>query len=277
MFGYFAISWDEWVGADRLMKHTEENVLKQQALDKKQGVDKNSKSGRSAQTKPKASSEAKVDKEDTKTNVAKGKKRKTDSGIEQKDSVSVKKLIKIQIPSTLKKQLVDDWEFITQQDKLVKLPRTPNVDGILTKYLEYRSKKDGTMTDSVGEILNGLRSYFDKALAVILLYKKERQQYNDAVADNVSPSTVYGAEHLLRLFDACFSNYVPMFSVLLVLAVKLPELLAYVNIEEETLLRLQQKLLDFLKFLQKNQGTFFLSAYDDSSKIAEGRGKGKDN
>ncbi|KAI8535029.1 hypothetical protein RHMOL_Rhmol10G0143200 [Rhododendron molle] len=258
MFGYFAISWDEWVGADRLMKHTEENVLKQQALDKKQGVDKNSKSGRSAQTKPKASSEAKVDKEDTKTNVAKGKKRKTDSGIE-KDSVSVKKLIKIQIPSTLKKQLVDDWEFITQQDKLVKLPRTPNVDGILTKYLEYRSKKDGTMTDSVGEILNGLRSYFDKALAVILLYKKERQQYNDAVADNVSPSTVYGAEHLLRLF------------------VKLPELLAYVNIEEETLLRLQQKLLDFLKFLQKNQGTFFLSAYDDSSKIAEGRGKGKDN
>lgn len=28
--------------------------------------------------------------------------------------------------------------------QLVKLPRTPNVDGILTKYLEYRSKKDGT-------------------------------------------------------------------------------------------------------------------------------------
>ena len=50
-------SWDEWVGMDRLMKHTEENVLKQQALDKKQqGVDKNSKAGRSAQTKPKASS-----------------------------------------------------------------------------------------------------------------------------------------------------------------------------------------------------------------------------
>lgn len=250
-------NWDEWVGADRLMKHTEENVQKQQALDKKQGVDKNLKSGRSAQTKPKASSEVKVDKEDTKNNVAKGKKRKTDSGIE-KDSASVKKLIKIQIPSTLKKQLVDDWEFITQQDKLVKLPRSPNVDSILTKYLEYRSKKDGTVTDSVGEILNGLRCYFDKALAVILLYKKEREQYHDAVADNVSPSTVYGAEHLLRLF------------------VKLPELLAYVNIEEETLLRLQQKLLDFLKFLQKNQATFFLSTYD-GSKVSEGSGKGKDN
>lgn len=33
-----------------------------------------------------------------------------------------------------------------------------------------------------------------------------------------------------------------------VFAVKLPELLAYVNIEEETLTRLQQKLLDFLKY-----------------------------
>lgn len=37
------------------MKYTEENVLKQQTLDKKQGVDKNSKSGRSAQAKPKSS------------------------------------------------------------------------------------------------------------------------------------------------------------------------------------------------------------------------------
>lgn len=34
----------------------------------------------------------------------------------------------------------------------------------------------------------------------MLLYKSERQQYQDATADHVSPSTVYGAEHLLRLF-----------------------------------------------------------------------------
>lgn len=34
----------------------------------------------------------------------------------------------------------------------------------------------------------------------MLLYKKERQQYQEAIRDNVSPSTVYGAEHLLRLF-----------------------------------------------------------------------------
>jgi mortality factor 4-like protein 1 len=42
--------------------------------------------------------------------------------------------------------------------------------------------------------------YFDKALPVMLLYKSERHQYADAIRDNVSPSMVYGAEHLLRLF-----------------------------------------------------------------------------
>ncbi|KAG6736028.1 hypothetical protein POTOM_061278 [Populus tomentosa] len=269
---------------DRLMKHTPDNVLKQQTLEKKQGVDKSLKPGRSSQTKPKNSTDSKMDKEDPKATdfvwsltlallsvglreicsyelslllaVAKGKKRKSDSGME-KDNLPVEKLVKIQIPSTLKKQLVDDWEFVTQQDKLVKLPRSPNVDDILTKYLEYMSKKDGMITDSIGEILKGIRCYFDKALPVMLLYKKERQQYHDTVKTDVSPSTIYGAEHLLRLF------------------VKLPELLAYVNIEEDTSTRLQQKLLDFLKFLHKNQSTFFLSAYD-GSKVSEGKVKGKD-
>lgn len=77
----------------------------------------------------------------------------------------------------------------------------------------------------------------------MLLYKNERQQYEKAITDDVSPSSVYGAEHLLRLF------------------VKLPELLLDANIEEETLKVLQKKLVDFLKFLQKNQSAFFLSTY----------------
>ncbi|XP_030486044.1 protein MRG1 isoform X2 [Cannabis sativa] len=249
-------SWDEWVGADRLMKLTEENVLKQQELDKKQGVDKNVKSGRSAHTRPKSSADVKAEKEDTKTNVVKTKKRKTESVAEE--GASSEKSVKIQIPSTLRKQLVDDWDFVNQQDKLVKLPRSPTVDEILSKYLDYRSKKENTTSDSLAEILKGIRCYFDKALPVMLLYKKERKQFQDVVLDDMSPSNIYGAEHLLRLF------------------VKLPELLAYVSIEEETLTRLQQKLTDFLKFLQKNQSTFFLSTYD-SIKGVEGKGKGKDD
>lgn len=59
---------------------------------------------------------------------------------------------------------------------------------------EYR------VTDSVEEVLKGLRCYFDNALPVMLLYNNERKQYEETVSAEVSPSTVYGAEHLLRLF-----------------------------------------------------------------------------
>ncbi|XP_026446001.1 protein MRG1-like isoform X1 [Papaver somniferum] len=250
-------NWDEWVGPERLLKFTEENKKLQEDLKlKQQGTDKNPKSGRSSHMKPKSSADAKMDKEDTRNYVGKGKKRKSDFSIEEKDTISNEKLVKIQIPSTLKKQLVDDWEFVVQLGKLVKLPRSPCVDDIMKRYLDYKLKKEGMIGESVGEILKGLRCYFDKALPVMLLYKMERQQYQEAIKDDVSPSSVYGAEHLLRLF------------------VKLPELLSYANIEEEASTRLHTKLIDLLKFLQKNQSTFFLSAYDNpKGGVAEGSGK----
>lgn len=56
------------------------------------------------------------------------------------------------------------------------------------------------ISDQVVEVLKGIRCYFDKSLPVMLLYKKERKQYQEAVTDDVSPSFIYGGEHLLRLF-----------------------------------------------------------------------------
>ncbi|KAH9758120.1 protein MRG2 [Citrus sinensis] len=144
-------------------------------------------------------------------------------------------------------------------NKLVKLPRTPNVDDILEKYCDYRSKKDGLVADSTGEIVKGLRCYFDKALPIMLLYKSEREQYEDSMAADVSPSSVYGAEHLLRLF------------------VKLPELLVHAKIEEETLTLLQHKLVDLLKFLQKHQSTFFLSRYHSAEDVETSANKQEDD
>ncbi|KAF8023170.1 hypothetical protein BT93_F0617 [Corymbia citriodora subsp. variegata] len=224
-------NWDEWVGVDRLMKYTDENLQKQRELNSKQDAEKTTKPSRTYYNKPKGS------------NGPRGKKRKHDSTLKEKGALPLEKLVNIQIPPTLKKQLIDDCEFVTHLGKLVRLPRNPSVDDILKKYIDYRLKKDGMMVDSVGEIMKGLRCYFDKALPVMLLYKSERQQYEETFADDVDPSTIYGAEHLLRLF------------------VKLPELLVYANIEEETLRELQHKLNDFLKFLQRNQSLFFLPAY----------------
>ncbi|XP_047341464.1 protein MRG2-like isoform X2 [Impatiens glandulifera] len=218
-------NWDEWVGLDRLMKYTEENFQKQQVRLGKQRIDKNEKSVHGSENKPRN------------TTVPRSKKRKNDSVTKDKGTGLSGKRVLFHIPSTLKKQLVDDCEFITQLGQLVKLPRNPNINNILDKYLNYR------LADSEREILDGLRCYFDKALFAMLLYKDERQQYEQATADNIAPSTVYGAEHLLRLF------------------VKLPEILIHANIEEETLQELQQRLQDFLKFLQQNQGSFFVSTY----------------
>ncbi|KAB2619441.1 nuA4 complex subunit EAF3-like protein [Pyrus ussuriensis x Pyrus communis] len=207
-------SRDEWARLDRLTKNTDKNKKKHQYLNQKQGTDKNAKLTHTAHTKPKTS---------------RGKKRKNDSVCKDKGAIPMEDLV-LQMPQTLKKQLVDDCEFITHLGKLVKLPRTPNVDDIFKKYLDYRSKD----TQSVEEILKGLCCYFDKALPAMLLYKNERQQYEKAITDDVSPSSVYGAEHLLRPF------------------VKLPELLLDANTEEETSKALQQK-LTILKPAPTNQ------------------------
>ncbi|KAH8516414.1 hypothetical protein H0E87_004672 [Populus deltoides] len=76
---------------------------------------------------------------------------------------------------------------------LIKLPLTPNIQDICTKYCKYRSQNYVMIFESTTEIMKGLCFYFDKALPVMLLYKSERHQYADAIRDNVSPSMVYGA------------------------------------------------------------------------------------
>ena len=43
-------------------------------------------------------------------------------------------------------------------------------------------------------------------MAAILLYKSERRQYKEAISVDVSPSTVYGAEHLCASW-VCLSFY----------------------------------------------------------------------
>ncbi|KAI3763002.1 hypothetical protein L1987_53447 [Smallanthus sonchifolius] len=218
-------NWDEWVGMDRLMIHNKENLEKQKALYKEHPLDN---PGRAFHLKPKN------------PNATRGKKRKRLS----KGNASYEKLVDVQIPSALKIHLVNYCEYITHTGKLVKLPCFPNVDEILKLYLEHQSNKDDKDCRASGEIISGLRCYFDKALPVMLLYKGERRQYEEATANGISPSKVYGAEHLLRLF------------------VKLPEILYHANIEEETLTDLQHKLQDFLKFLQKKQSLFFVSTYE---------------
>jgi len=82
------------------------------------------------------------------------------------------------LPAVLKKQLVDDWDWITREKKIVSLPRKPSVAEILDQFLQ--SKKKGGQSEKIfNEVIEGIRIYFDKALGTLLLYRFERPQYSD--------------------------------------------------------------------------------------------------
>jgi len=221
--------WDEWMPASALQKFQE---------------------GLAAQSKAGAKGGGPAEK---------GKKRKKPAAADDDDFGD---LVRINIPGGLKQQLILDWDQVTREKRLVALPRSPSVDAVLEAYLVHKERKP-----FIEEIADGLRTYFNRALSPVLLYQEERSQCAEALGtsgedagegdegeagggERKDPSAVYGAEHLLRLF------------------VKLPELLPYTNLDEESLQALQKRLEDFLRFLQKNHSDFFLKEYGNLSEAA---------
>lgn len=89
----------------------------------------------------------------------------------------------------------------------------------------------------------GLRMYFDRCLPTFLLYRFERVQFESFARergeDSLGPSTVYGAEHLLRLF------------------VKLPQVLAQVTLGKEEGETLVTVVNDLLRFMTKQASILF--------------------
>jgi mortality factor 4-like protein 1 len=182
-------SWDEWVNEDRVMKITPENLIKQQEL----------KDFHSDQKK-----------KPTEKKVADVKKRRI-SAVEKEEEYLKRPEVRIAIPDSLKTQLVEDWENVTKNQKLVILPRETTVLDILNDFREAMSQNqkrriDGRTDDSLEEVIQGLLLYFDKALGKILLYRFERLQYvqiRKSYPDK-QMSEIYGAEHFLRLFGITF-------------------------------------------------------------------------
>ncbi|CAK4073205.1 unnamed protein product [Aphanomyces euteiches] len=231
--------WDEWVSADRVLDTSD--ASRQMQKEAKEAA----KAGKDT-SKRKISTNGVVSRK--KTKVANPFDDSVVSKDDARDLEEVVQEIQIQIPipMTLKKILIDDWKNITQQEQWIDLPRTPSVKTMIADFLAATEPTD----DTLRPIFDGLQLYFDKALPLLLLYRQERAQYNQLGSDIV-PSSVYGAEHLLRLF------------------VRLPLLMSQMDLDlpYADQVRIQGAMNQFLKFVQKQRQTYFVPQYIASAKF----------
>jgi mortality factor 4-like protein 1 len=191
---------------------------------------------------------------DGKTPSAKKKRRHSvPAFVETEEAFTTKPEIKIKIPDELKPCLVDDWDLITRQQQLFELPAKISVDTILDDYTKQKmaSKLTPLKESQALEVVNGVRDYFNTMLGSQLLYRFERIQYQELLADNKHKgrklSAVYGAIHLLRLFT------------------KFGHFLAFTSLDEKTIQLLLTHVHDFLKYLSNNSMLFSANDYSTAS------------
>ncbi|KAJ3105027.1 UDP-glucuronic acid decarboxylase 1 [Phlyctochytrium planicorne] len=232
-------TWDEWVPETRVLKYNDENLKRQAELTDSLSAKKSKASDK------KAAGESAGEK-------SASKKRAREAG-ENEEEFLKKPEVKIPISEQLKIMLVDDWENITKNRKLVALPRSPCVSEILNSFKEYYEKehqgKDSANEDYLQEIVEGLKAYFDKALGNILLYRFERPQYVELkkkFADK-NMSDVYGAEHLLRLF------------------VQLPQLLAHTNMDGDAINICKDYFVEVIKYIESNSAALLTQNYENAT------------
>ncbi|GES81369.1 MRG-domain-containing protein [Rhizophagus clarus] len=265
-------TWDEWVPEERVVKHNEANLMRQKQLKDtysskkkktvrighKLSVEDPTKSNDNSASPPSHQGDVDIEDKDEaesqedqlpKENYERGKKRKKINDEEEEEEFMNRLEIKIPLPESLKVKLIDDWENVTRNNALLKLPRKYTVADILNEYLESKhnliastaTNQKSDKDDIHSEVVQGIKIYFDKTLGNILLYADERQQYVNIRKQYLDKenSEIYGAEHLLRLF------------------VELPRLLAHTTMDQAATETLEEHLVDFLKFIQKNEDRYF--------------------
>lgn len=216
-------SWDEWVPAKRVLKFNSENLKKQKQLqnDAKKKVTltgkKNAKhyEGFSSCSSTCSTSDTASITYSSEKSMPRSRKRPLqpeagqetvenkkicvldlDNSEKLKTSETNMKKVKIVIPESLRLWLIDDFDFIIQQNKIMRLPARNNVEKIFNNYIELRKNKnsleeeysslneshfelDKKYVQYLDETINGLIKYFNEMIGSQLLYKFERLQYSE--------------------------------------------------------------------------------------------------
>ncbi|XP_066557274.1 mortality factor 4-like protein 1 isoform X1 [Amia ocellicauda] len=274
-------NWDEWVPESRVLKYVDTNLQKQKELQKAnqeqyaEGKMRGVAPSKKIAAVQQKNVELKTKKNKQKTPGAgegtsagempqppRKKRARVDPTVESEETFINRVEVKVKIPEELKPWLVDDWDLITRQKQVTEglsgpreegektrramlfhLPAKKNVDTVLEDYANYKKSRGSSDNKeyAVNEVVAGIREYFNVMLGTQLLYKFERPQYAEILADHPDApmSQVYGAPHLLRLF------------------VRIGAMLAYTPLDEKSLALLLNYLQDFLKYLVKNASTLF--------------------
>uniref|UniRef100_A0ABI0NYA4 Chromo domain-containing protein n=1 Tax=Bos taurus TaxID=9913 RepID=A0ABI0NYA4_BOVIN len=226
-------NWNEWVPESRVLKYVDTNLQKQRELQKANQKTKKNKQKTPGNGGGGSTSET--------PQPPRKKRARVDPTVENEETFMSRVEVKVKIPEEPKPWLVDDWDLITRQKQLFYLPAKKNVDSILEDYANYKKSRGNTDNKeyAVNEVVAGIKEYFNVMLGTQLLYKFERPQYAEILADHPDApmSQVYGAPHLLR--------------------VRIGAMLAYTPLDEKSLALLLNYLHDFLKYLAKNSATLF--------------------
>ncbi|XP_026474830.1 LOW QUALITY PROTEIN: mortality factor 4-like protein 1, partial [Ctenocephalides felis] len=165
-------------------------------------------------------------------------------GVESEEQFMAKVEIKIKIPDELQPWLVDDWDAICRQRKLLALPARNTVSQIIDDYIQQKQSSkshNSNIESALVEVARGILEYFNVLFRFPILYKFERPQYAEILQNhpNTKMSEIYGSIPLLRLF------------------VRLGSLLAFTQLDEKSVATLMVHIQDFLKYLVKNSSTLF--------------------
>ncbi|AMD22621.1 HHL149Cp [Eremothecium sinecaudum] len=236
-------TWDEWVSQERIRPYNDENLAlkKQLVRDMKEAAAaaKRSKSKGGAPSSGSSSGATSAKRERSPLNKGRGTSGSAAAAAipdPQNPTTQSQKLLQsvlqehqtprilLRMPLALKSLLVDDWELITKDRKLLALPCSPSAEEILNAYRDDRSAQLPSPVSQtlLHEFVEGIRLYFDQALSHLLLYRLERPQFSELLGTTATiiqndenqegstnvltssyprPSTIYGGIHLIRLLS----------------------------------------------------------------------------